>query len=201
MELLIYPLRLLMAINTVLLGLCKRAGWLALALMVVVMLLQVFCRYVLDSALSWPDEAARFLMLWMTGLMAPAAYRHGGFVAIDMLPRALPRALSVILNLFLLSLALLVLIVALPHAWKHTMGFGGNFASASLTLPLNLFPTEWFGGEVIKVKLRYMYMSLLVGVVLMISVTTELILRAVIDLFAPAKSLSPPADPDLAGAD
>ena len=25
-------------------------------------------------------------MLWMTGLMAPSAYRWGGFVAIDMLP-------------------------------------------------------------------------------------------------------------------
>ena len=43
------------------------AGWLgrsvsaiALALMVFVILLQVFCRYVLGNALPWPDEAARF---------------------------------------------------------------------------------------------------------------------------------------------
>ena len=35
----------------------------ALALMVFVILLQVFCRYVLNNALPWPDEAARFLML------------------------------------------------------------------------------------------------------------------------------------------
>jgi TRAP-type C4-dicarboxylate transport system permease small subunit len=44
----------------------------AIAIMVAVILLQVFCRYVLNNALPWPDEAARFMMLWLTGLMAPA---------------------------------------------------------------------------------------------------------------------------------
>ena len=74
------------------------AGWLgrsvsaiALALMVFVILLQVFCRYVLGNALPWPDEAARFCMLWLTGLMAPVALRQGGFVAIDTLATFLPR--------------------------------------------------------------------------------------------------------------
>ena len=56
----------------------RLVGWissylsiLALALMVLIILLQVFCRYVLNNALPWPDEAARFLMLWFAGLMAP----------------------------------------------------------------------------------------------------------------------------------
>ena len=34
-----------------------------LALMVVIILAQVFFRYVLNAALPWPEEAARFLML------------------------------------------------------------------------------------------------------------------------------------------
>ena len=59
--------------------------------MVFVILLQVCFRYLFNNALPWPDEAARFCMLWMTGLIAPAAYRVGGFVTIDMLGRALPR--------------------------------------------------------------------------------------------------------------
>lgn len=209
MELLIYPLRGLMAINTLLLGLCKWFGWVALALMVFVMLLQVVFRYVLDNALPWPDEAARFLMLWMTGLMAPAAYRHGGFVAIDMVPRALPRALGIVLRIVLLWIALFVLIAALPHAWKHTMGFGGNFDSSSLHIPLHLLPgnglgtliSDWVGSESIRVKLRYMYMSLLVGVVLVISVTVELLLRALVELLSPARAVAPPPDRDLMAAD
>lgn len=60
----------------------------ALSVMVAVIILQVFFRYALNSSLPWPDEAARFLMLWMTGLIAPSAYRWGGFVAIDIISPA-----------------------------------------------------------------------------------------------------------------
>ena len=45
----------------------RLVGWigsylsiLALALMVLIILLQVFRRYVMNNALPWPDEAARF---------------------------------------------------------------------------------------------------------------------------------------------
>mgnify|MGYP003388177999 CR=1 FL=1 len=41
-----------------------------IALMVVCILIQVFFRYVLNNALPWTNEAARFLMLWITGLIA-----------------------------------------------------------------------------------------------------------------------------------
>ena len=85
------PLRLF---NDVVLAVGRFLAATALAFMVVFILTQVFFRYVLNSALPWPDEAARFAMLWMTGLMAPTAYRRGGFVAIDMMARALPRAVA-----------------------------------------------------------------------------------------------------------
>ena len=69
-------------VNEHLLRLVRGIGAVAMALMVVAILIQVFFRYVLNNALPWPDEAARFFMLWMTGLMAPTAFRRGGFVAI-----------------------------------------------------------------------------------------------------------------------
>ncbi|MEM8580966.1 MAG: TRAP transporter small permease subunit, partial [Pseudomonadota bacterium] len=78
--------------------LARAIGIVAMALMVVAILIQVFFRYVLNNALPWPDEAARFCMLWMTGLMAPTAFRRGGFVAIDMLVLALPRGIGAALN-------------------------------------------------------------------------------------------------------
>ena len=61
----------------------------AIAVMVIVILTQVFFRYVLNNALPWPDEAARFMMLWLTGLMAPVAMRQGGMVAISSVHDAL----------------------------------------------------------------------------------------------------------------
>ena len=73
--------------------------------MVLTILLQVFFRYVLNNALPWPDEFARFLMLWMTGFIAPSAFRWGGFVSIEMLPQLLPKTLENILILVLLMLS------------------------------------------------------------------------------------------------
>ena len=97
------PLRLM---NEGALAVGRAIGIVAVALMVVAILIQVFYRYALNNALPWPDEAARFCMLWMTGLMAPTAFRRGGFVAIDTLVVLLPRALAGALSLFLLFLSL-----------------------------------------------------------------------------------------------
>lgn len=183
-------------LNQLVIAIGKQLAWVALALMVLMILLQVFFRYVLNSALPWPDEAARFCMLWMTGLMAPFAMRTGGFVAIDMLPRALPNRLAQMLNLFLLSLAAIVLFHAIQFGWKHTMGFGGNFVSSSLKLPL-----DWVGMEMMRVKLRYVYASLLFGVTFLFTVTIELILRSIIVAMAPHFPLPPILMLENAGGD
>ena len=86
----IFLLKGLVGFNTIILRLGRKLAWIAIGLMVIIILIQVFFRYGLNSALPWPDEAARFLMLWMTGFIAPSAYRWGGFVSIDMLLSRLP---------------------------------------------------------------------------------------------------------------
>lgn len=156
-----------------------------LAVMVVIILAQVFFRYVLNSALPWPEEAARFLMLWMTGLAAPAIYRRGGFVAIDMLEVALPKRVAALLQLVLLLISALVLAVALKYGWKH-VNSGWLFNSASLRLPMDMF-----GMGVVRVKLAWMYMSIFVGFVLLSLVNLELILRSLITLLGAPQSLTP----------
>ena len=163
----------------------SRVSAMALALMVVVILLQVFFRYVMNNALPWPDEAARFLMLWLTGLMAPIALRQGGFVAIETISRFLPNRMMSLLTMFLLIISLAVLCVAVQLGWKH-VNSGWLFASASLTLPLNLI-----GMSPVKLKLAWMYSSLFIGSALMLIVTIELILRQFITLFGHKHLLRP----------
>ena len=177
-------LRLTAGLITPVLAVGRHIAWVALALMVSVILAQVFFRYVLNNALAWPDEAERFLMLWMTALIAPTALRVGGFVSITMLASFLGQRPAQLLNVILLCMAMLVLLVSIQHGYKHTFGFGGKFDSSSLRIPLN-----WFGYDVVKVKLRYMYGSLLLCVLLMIAVMFELILRSVILLFNPKADL------------
>jgi len=87
----------------------RNIAWVLVALMISVILLQVFCRYVLNNALPWPEEAARALMIWMMAVVSGEAYRKGGFVAIDMLITALPVRIASILKLFLYLMAGLVL--------------------------------------------------------------------------------------------
>lgn len=155
----------------------------ALGLMVVIILMQVWYRYVLNNALPWPEEAARFLMLWMTGLAAPAVYRRGGFVAIDMLDMALPKPVSALLSLLLLLISLAVLLMAVQYGWKH-VGSGWLFNSSSLRLPLN-----WIGMEPVRIKLAWMYMSIFVGFVLLTIVNIEMILRSLVTLMGHERDL------------
>lgn len=172
--------------NDIVLKVGRAIGMVAIALMVVAILIQVFFRYVLNNALPWPDEAARFCMLWLTGLMAPTAYRRGGFVAIDMVVRALPMRAGAVLSLLLLLVAGVVLFTAVQIGWKEVTGFGGKFATASLYLPTSLDFSEYY-----RVPRSWMMASLLVGVVLLAIVNVELFLRALVELFGGARRLRP----------
>ncbi|WP_171101512.1 TRAP transporter small permease [Ruegeria sp. HKCCD7255] len=172
-------------VNETVLRIGRAVGVVAIALMVIAILIQVFFRYVLGNALPWPDEAARFCMLWMTGLMAPTAFRRGGFVAIDMLPLMLPRVLGQLLMLCLLLVSLLVLLVAVNIGWSEVTGFGGKFATAALYLPTSLGFDEWY-----RIPRSWMMASLLVGIILLVAVNIELILRAIVTLMG-GKDLLP----------
>lgn len=118
-------LRPLTLINSSLLKVGRGIGVITIVAMVLAILTQVIFRYGLNNALPWPDEAARFCMLWMTGLMAPTAFRRGGFVAIDMFGRALPNIISKLLNILLLMISLVVLVIAVKIGWGEVTGFGG----------------------------------------------------------------------------
>ena len=172
--------------NDVVLKIGRGIAIVAIALMVVAILIQVFFRYVLNNALPWPDEAARFMMLWLTGLMAPTAYRRGGFVAIDMILVALPERIGAILSLILLAVAGAVLALAVQIGWSEVTGFGGRFATASLYLPAALDFSEWM-----RIPRSWMMASLLVGVILLLIVNVELMLRSIITLLGGGDDLRP----------
>lgn len=119
-------------------------------------------------------------MLWMTGLAAPAIYRRGGFVAIDMLEVALPKTRRGR--------------AATGLAADLGAGAGGGAAirletcQFGLAVQLPVTP-DLFGMGVIRVKLAWMYLSIFVGIVLLIMANIELILRSLITLPGGAREL------------
>ena len=176
-KLLLLFFNFLQNINTFILRIGRKFAWIAILLMVIVIIIQVFFRYVLNNALPWPDEVARFLMLWMTGLIAPSAYRWGGFVSIDMLQRFLPKTLSNILVFLILIISLTVLIIGFEMGLRH-INAGWIFSSSSIKIPYSLL-----GGKTEAMKLAWMYMSLPVGIFLLILVNIELILKTILSTF------------------
>lgn len=182
---LLWPLEKL---NVFLLAIGRVLALVALMIMVAFICYQIFMRLFFDAP-NWTEEGARFLMLWMTGLIAPLAYRQGGFVAIDMLERALPRVLAAVLTLVLLVCGLLVIWTCATLGWDNVNSFTGRGTSASLRLPL-----DWFGGERIKFKNSWAFSSLFVGFCLLLLVNIELILRQVITLFGGGDHLKPLED-------
>ena len=177
-KLLLLFFNFLQNINTFFLRIGRQIAWIAILLMVIVIIIQVFFRYVLNNALPWPDEVARFLMLWMTGLIAPSAYRWGGFVSIDMLQRFLPKILSNILVFLILIISLTVLLIGFEMGLKH-INAGWIFSSSSIKLPYSLL-----GGKTEAMKLAWMYMSLPIGILLLISVNIELTLKTILSIFS-----------------
>jgi len=89
-------------------------------LIVAIALLQVFHRFVLNSSLSWSEEAQIFGHIWIVFLGIPVAYRRGAHLFIetfcDMLPRGPRAAFNLMVELtwaaFALSLMILGWMVA-----------------------------------------------------------------------------------------
>ena len=84
------------------------------------------------------------------------------------------------------------MVVAVNIGWGEVTGFGGRFATASLYLPISLDFSEWF-----RVPRSWMMMSFFVGVILLLIVNIELILRSLITMLGGGDGLKPVNDPDL----
>jgi TRAP-type C4-dicarboxylate transport system permease small subunit len=170
-------------INASALWLGRQVSWVFMGAMVVIMLIQVFFRYVLNSALPWPEEAARMLMIWMMALTAPSAYRWGGFVSITMISDALPQKIRHLLEILTFVLAGIVLFVLFTQAIKH-FNSGFIFKSSSL-----------------KIQLAWVYLSMSVCFGLLTSVNLELLTRALGRIFDNTDDFAAPAAPSIGGAE
>lgn len=194
-------LNTLISVNSVLLAVGRSIAWVLIGLMTVTILYQVVLRYAFNSAPNWTEEFARFMMLWMTGLIAASGYRWGGFVSIDMAVRALPRIPALVLTLVLLMLAQTVMVVGANIGWSEVTGFSGTFKTASLKT--FFFPSIEDGLSFgwAKMPRSHMMASLLVGLWLLILINVELMLKCIIQIFDPDATFAPDPATISAGAD
>ena len=158
----------------------KYCGLTLIGAMTLVILYQVFMRYVLNDPPTWSEEVSRFMMVWMTFLVAPIAYRHGMNVAIETLSRLLTGRVQAALQLVLNALILYFMLV---------------YAQEGLGLAERGLKSKAF---TIDVKLFWFYLIVPAGFYLLAAVGVEHVLRAIRGLVDPA---SVPALERPAGAD
>jgi len=167
------------SVNSRLLALGRHIAWVLVLLMVLTILLQVFMRYVIGSALPWPEEVARALMIWMTALVAASGYRWGAFVAIDLISDVLPKRTSQILKLILLLLAMVLLVELFVLAIEF---FQRGFRTRAASFPL---------------KRAWIYLAMPVCFGSMILVNVELFLRQLGRICGNATDFPDPVNPML----
>jgi TRAP-type transport system small permease protein len=187
-------------INEIVLAVGRNIAWVLMALMVVVILVQVFYRYVLNNALPWPEEAALALMIWMMGLIAPSAYRWGGFVSIDMLSDHLPKWPKFVLTLFLVVTATVVITFLLQQAWIH---FSSPilFNSSGLNRMLQDSGINSLLGTRVEFRAAYIYFGMVACFAMMLSVNIEVLLRNIGQAFGRPADFPAPQIPDLFGSE
>ena len=83
-------------------------------------MMQITWRYVLESPLPWSDEAARYLLVWVSMLAIAISFRNDSHIRLDYffikLAPSIRHALWVFLNLITLAFLTLLLVYGIPNA-------------------------------------------------------------------------------------
>lgn len=117
-------------LNSAIIFVFKYLAMTAVAVMTASILVQVFCRYVLDDSLPWSEELARYLMVWMTFLTLPVVSRMKQHAALDIILGALPARLAILLELALYVMVGIVLFYAFDRSWDFAVKGNRMLATA-----------------------------------------------------------------------
>ncbi len=158
-------------LNTFLLFICKYLIIAIVAVIAVILIAAVVYRYGLGSAISWAEEASKYLMVWLTFLGTPIALRNFGHINIDLLYKILPPRLQQ----FLYFIVSVIICITMSIVFVKGMSFaemGARQVASSFNLAM------W-----------YMYIVVPVGAGLTTLVAIEQGLRALVGTINPDQGL------------
>lgn len=104
-----------------------------IAAMVVIICLQVFCRFALGQALSWPEEASRFLMIWALFLAAVYAHYDREHIGINYFVHKLPQKYSYLIRMFT-NILIIIFLVVLSYGGFQEMSTLINMKTGALRI-------------------------------------------------------------------
>ena len=116
---------------------------------------QVFCRYIFNSALSWPEEMNIFFMAWLTFVGSSIALKQSAHIGVDLfinyLPARLRRVILLVGHIVMFSFILLLIDTGYSVAMMNIDSF-----SEALEIPL-IYPglSLVVGGVMMLLKMIY----------------------------------------------
>ena len=118
-----------------------------LAVLVASLVWQVFGRYALDSAPSWSEELARFLMVWISMLGSAVVMRENGHITVSVLVDSLPTRLRTVLLAVRDAVVLGTVYVLFSYGINLASLLKGQLSAAfevSMAIPYAALPTGAF---------------------------------------------------------
>lgn len=120
-----------------LIALAKWIAIAALAIMTVMIFLQVVYRYVLQDALSFSEELARFMFVWSVAMGSALAWHKGSHIGVEFVVEALPEAFSKPVKLLTSLLSLLFFSILIWYGFQ-IVGVTIGQLSPALSLSMGL---------------------------------------------------------------
>lgn len=89
--------------------------------MLAIICLQVFCRFVLGKALPWPEEFARYAMIWASFLAAVYVQLERGHLGIDFFVNKLSYKSAIILRILMNTLIIIFMIAVIKSGINEAL--------------------------------------------------------------------------------
>ena len=98
---------------------------------------QVIARYIFQAPLSWSEELARFLLLWLAMMSAAYAFKIKAHFALHFTVNYLPRRIQKLISIFVSLLVIIFLLGFIYYSFKFVIGVRGHLAPA-LQIPMEI---------------------------------------------------------------
>ncbi len=103
--------------------------------MTIIILIQIFFRFVIYKPVPWSEEAARYLMIWMGMLGSVIALRKGRHIGVTALVDILPKKVSFIVGIFV-RISMAGLLGIITYYGFNLALFNYSQLSAAMEIPM-----------------------------------------------------------------
>ena len=131
-------LNLIDAIVQPLIRICKIAVVSCVLSIALLVSTSIFFRYVLNNSITWSEEIAKYLMVWMVFVGAPVAMVQSRHIAIEMFPNLFRPRIRALIFLIINLLIVLTMAFWTYRGFTYTVGGMSQVMSSFDKIPLGL---------------------------------------------------------------